>query len=155
LARSKRLDVRSILTLSPSAFHPLRLSDFRSGIRVRVAIGLACFALLLQAMLPMAHFGPPRGSRSSIPDWVLASICGVDPGSVESGHAGGEPSTIDRLTCPVCLGIQLASCPPPQESIAFRPPALIASIGYQTSASRIVESARQNAAQPRAPPPIV
>jgi hypothetical protein len=121
-----------------------------------LAIGLACLALLLQAMLPLTHFDPTRSQASSMPDWILASICATDPTSLEDGHAGGgQPSAVDRLSCSVCLGLQLANGLTPPASITLRAPAVVVSISYLTLGPIAIESVQRTPAQARAPPQTV
>jgi hypothetical protein len=144
------------LKLSPQHQSRLKLGDFRSGLRARLAVGLACLALLLQAMLPIAHVGLAGSRASEIPSWVLASICAVDPASSEDGQTGGvKGSAVERLSCPVCQAFQVGYELIPPNSVALRREAVVVSIGFLTLDLIERETLQRSPAQARAPPQTI
>ena len=121
-----------------------------------MAIGLACLALLLQAILPIAHVGAAGSKAAEIPGWILASICAVEPASSEDGHAGGgTPTAVERLSCPVCQGLQRGDGLTPPDSITLRPAAIVVSINYLTLGPIDWEAVQRGPAQARAPPQAI
>jgi len=144
------------LKLSPQHQSRLKLGDFRSGLRARLAVGLACLALLLQAMLPIAHVGSAGSRASEIPRWILASICAVDPAFSEDGHAGdGKSSAVERLSCPICQAFQVGNGLIPPDSITLHPEAVVVSIGFLTLDLIERETLQRSPAQARAPPQTI
>lgn len=80
---------------------------------------LACWGVLLQALLPLALAPMAASGGGALPAWALGSLCRADPGQAHIDRLALDPaaeSTADRpgplkarLYCPVCLGLQAAA----------------------------------------------
>jgi hypothetical protein len=120
---------------------------------------LACWALLLQSLIPLVHVPPPGSIGSAdLPAWISASFChvdlgpsGDDPGQHSSKHA--PPG--DAPLCPICLGLHLAGTfLQPGAATDFRLSADHGVARFVDFAIRVVVRPGCGPIRARAPPPV-
>jgi hypothetical protein len=137
---------------------PLRptnaLRGFRAGWRCVVAVLLAGFSLLVQALLPWPADATARAERTRAPGWVMASLClAHDPASPARPVKPdpGNPSS----GCAICLALHcLGAFVPPHVAALHLPQA---ARGIELAAWTLAEpgDAFRTASQARAPPATV
>jgi hypothetical protein len=105
------------------------LSPRHNRKRPRLSAAVACFALLLQALLPLAFPGSANGrdlrdGSADLPIWSMGSLCaashatdGTDKTPVPAEKSPG----LDR-SCPICLGLHLAEFYLPPTTTAIHVP---------------------------------
>jgi hypothetical protein len=129
------------------------LSALRAGACGGLAVVLASFSLLLQALLPLTPAGSPA-SASVMPSWTMASLCLSQDASVPDRHgapARQEPGE-DSPVCPVCLGLHLVSAYVPPSTLGVPLPRLVRDIREADRPSAAPVEAWRAASQARGPP---
>jgi len=100
---------------SPSC-RPNALRGLRAGACGGLAVMLASFSLLLQALLPLVPAAPMAGG-AGMPGGVMATLCLTRDASAPDPHrVPARPASSQGMpVCPVCLGLHLVAAyvPPP------------------------------------------
>jgi len=132
------------------------LSVFRSRRLSRPSALAACWALLLQALIPLVHAPPAPPTLGGVPAWALTSICHV--GSAPAGtrpdrnHPGKQTPVPRPPLCPLCAGLHLAGTFVPPAAITLPAPSAISGVRFVGNDRAGSASVDRPSAQPRAPP---
>jgi hypothetical protein len=129
------------------------LSALRTGACGGLAVVLASFSLLLQALLPLTPAGSPA-SEPGMPNWTMASLCLSQDAAVPDRHgtpARQEPGK-DSPVCPVCLGLHLISAYVPPSTLGIPLPSLVRDNRMASRLAAAPVEAWRAASQARGPP---
>ena len=120
----------------------------------KAAALLACWALLLQVLIPLGH---APAAQALMSDRWLASICHsravASPVSGDYDTDRRVPTRGARI-CPICLGLHLSGTFLPPPAGAVTTPALISAIEFGENQRVSSVNAYRLLAQARAPPSI-
>jgi hypothetical protein len=136
---------------------PLRqinaLRGFRTGWRGRVAMLLAGFSLLLQALLPWPAEATPRANGDA-PDWIMASLClAHDAGpQAPAQRPARQDSGFPSPSCAICLGLHCAGAFVPPLLAALSPPEAARTIELVAWTIAARGESDRTASRARAPP---
>jgi hypothetical protein len=136
---------------------PLRqfnaLRGFRAGWRRRVAVLLAGFSLLLQALLPWPAEATSRANGDA-PDWVMASLCLAHDSSSQAPaqHPARQDPAFPYPTCAICLGLHCAGAFVPPLLAALSPPRSARTIELVPWTIAVRSESDRTASRARAPP---
>jgi len=141
--------------------HPLRqinaLRGLRAGWRGRVAVLLAGFFLLLQALLPWSTEAAARANAANAPDWIMASLCVAhDTDSQVPAHRPVWQDPASALSsCAICLGLHCAGAFVPPQMAALSPPTSSRPIDLAEWRVAAPGDSYRTASRARAPPATV
>lgn len=120
---------------------------------------MACWALLLQALIPLVPMQSASAATNDVPAWALASICHI--AAAPAAAADGNPTdpvkpapTGRAQLCPVCVGLHLAGTFVPPPPVAVPAPTQTADAGFIAGAYTAPHPSDRASVQARAPPAI-
>ena len=143
--------------------HPIRhartfgLRRFVAG-RVGHAFAvLACWALLLQSVVPLVHTPAALLAEGSSPGWALASLCHAGPEQDATAERSSDPAgkhapNGQAPVCQVCLGLHLAGTFAPPRAVELPLPRAAGVVAAPCTETVAVRSTFRSVAQARAPP---
>jgi hypothetical protein len=120
---------------------------------------LACWALLLQGLIPLVHTPPARAATDGIPSWVLASLClgarGVSEAPIgPAGDPAKQLPTDNQPVCPICLGLHQAGTFTQPGAIDVPAPSVVGAVAFVATQPLDRPGRHRGPALARAPPAI-
>ena len=120
---------------------------------------VACWALLLQVLIPLVHTPPARASTDGIPSWVLTSLClGARGVSEVPGSPAGDPAkqlpADNQPVCPICLGLHQAGTFTQPNAVDVPAPASVATVAFVERRPLDRPGCHRSTSLARAPPAI-
>lgn len=137
----------------PPSCRAKALSGLRAGACGGLAVVLATFSLLLQALLPLMP-ATAMASGAGISTQAMASLCLTEDVPVPDRHgvpARHEPGQASPA-CPICLGLHLVAAYVPPPALAIPLPRLTHDVRATTRSGAAPAEAWSAASQPRGPP---
>jgi hypothetical protein len=134
----------------PPSCRAKALSGLRAGACGGLAVVLAVFSLLLQALLPLI----PTASASGTANRPMAALCLTQDASLPGPH--GTPVRQEpgqgAPVCAVCLGLHLVAAYVPPPALAIPLPRLVHDVRAATPTGKAPVAGWSAAPQARGPP---
>ena len=136
---------------------PRWLHRFRSGRLLYASATAACWALLLQLLIPLFHTPPAQAANDPARVWA-APICHADSPAASDLGADGHPEPAKQLpgahpVCPICFGLHLAGTYTPPNLSVLPVPLIVEGVRFEAAAQTPPPRTLSARARARAPPP--
>jgi hypothetical protein len=137
---------------SPSC-RPNALRGLRAGACGGLAVMLASFSLLLQALLPLMPATPMAGG-AGMPAGAMATLCLTRDASAPDPHrVPARPAPSQGIpVCPVCLGLHLVAAYVPPPALAIPLPRRVDDVRAAVRSAAAPAEAWSVVPQARGPP---
>lgn len=131
-------------------------AGLRTGRLSRLVALSACWALLLQTLIPLVHVPPAAGAEGA-PSWALGALCHVElpsaSGAGDRDHNSGKSAPgSSQPVCPICLGLHLAGTFTAPDAVILPLPSAAGAVGFSDRDHAGPSIFLRSPVQARAPP---